>query len=232
MKKYLFLLTFSISFLLNAGERSSYLRYISPICNFYHNQTFDYCIFLPPESEEWNILEEENLLSIKYNDANFFSIFTSNTKYNIDCRTHFRFEEKLMETAKKVVKEHMKNIEITKTEFMESEDFKMSFHWIDSSPYIFIEGLTNGKKSFHFLTSYQNQWFDFFYILDNSYYSILSKKLFPFFNSIGKIYGIERLDEVYLKDFFIYKPKEIIESFFMLFLFDISAKAEETEWQE
>lgn len=226
MKKMLFVL-FIFSFLF-AAERKEYHDYISPICDIYHDPFNDFCLFLPPKLEEWKFFKKNNedLVSVKYKDSNFFSIFLNKKKYKFDCRLHYRYEKKLIEIAKKIAKKRVKNLEIKNAKFVDEKELEMREYYIDSSPYIFIEGVVDGKKSFHFITSYENRWFDFFYTLEDNYEGLL-KKLIPFFEDVEMIYGDEELDMVYSDQYKEYEPSDVMRSFFMLFLFDISAKAEE-----
>ncbi len=63
--------------------------------------------------------------------------------------------------------------------------------------YILVEGNLNGKKSYHFITSSNYQWFDFFSEIDNEYDEPLKQKLDFYFNSLNDDEEDNEEDEIY-----------------------------------
>jgi len=91
----------------------------------------------------------------------------------------------------------------------------------DNIYYIFIEGNVNGKKSYHFITSSDYQWFDFFTDLDGKYHELLEKRLEIFYNDFAEdFFDEEDYEEEDEED----EAYEAASLFFEMFAMDLYVK--------
>ncbi|KPK33732.1 MAG: hypothetical protein AMS24_00185 [Chlamydiae bacterium SM23_39] len=195
MKKLFFLSIFFVSSFVQGGCRDVFHEYLQPICDLYHNTKHDYYLALPKPLSDWQIYDDQKKdeIVVSYKNIPFFSVLAIEGKNDIDCTKHYRYKSKLLEIAKSIAQNAKKGLQIEKAVF------KKNLEELDIY-YIFIEGNVNGKKSYHFITSLDYQWFDFFTDVDEKYNECLEEKLDKFFMDLIKNFDEEEDEDEYEED--------------------------------
>ncbi|MBN1914761.1 MAG: hypothetical protein JW769_02600 [Parachlamydiales bacterium] len=219
MKRFLFFfMVFSVTFVHAERARDAVHNFMSPECDWYHNKQYDYYFILPKPLSDWQINDKEsNKVFVSYKNIPFFTLVTEAQKYDIDCNKHSRYKGKIVKTAESLAKKVSKGLEIEKSIFKKFEENDTLI-----THYVFIEGKVDGKKTYHFITSSDYQWFNFSTILDKEYPEDLNNRLETFAKDLNIDFGEE--DEEDDWDYEDEDPWEIPEFFFKIFMLDLYVK--------